>query len=76
MLRQGLLWSALGLVVGVGGAVASGRLLGRMLYGVRPLDPTTYVVVVVGLLVVVTVACLVPSVRATRADPLTSMRAR
>ena len=76
VLRTGLGWSLAGVVVGVGGALASGRLLNRMLYGVRPLDPTTYIAVVVGLLVVVAVACLVPSVRATRVDPLASIRGR
>ena len=76
VLRQGLAWSLFGLVVGIGGAVASGRLLSRMLYGVQPLDSATYVAVVGGLVVVVTAACLVPSLRATRVDPIQSMRVR
>jgi predicted permease len=76
VLRQGLAWSLFGLVVGVGGALASGRLLSRMLYGVQPLDSTTYVGVVGGLVVVVAVACLVPSLRATRVDPIQSMHVR
>ena len=75
VLRQGLGWSLVGLVLGVAGALAGGRLLAGMLYGVGPIDVVTYLAVTVGLLVVVTVACLVPATRATSVDPLTSTRA-
>jgi hypothetical protein len=73
--RQGFAWSILGLALGVVGALASGRLLAGMLYGVTQVDAWTYASVALGLLVVVPTACLVPAVRATRVDPLTSMRA-
>jgi putative ABC transport system permease protein len=75
VMRQGLGWSVLGLGLGLGGALAGGRLLSRMLYGVSPLDVSTYLAVVIGLMVVVGLACLVPAARATRVDPLESMRA-
>jgi len=75
VVRQGLGGSLVGLVVGVAGAIASGRLLARMPYGVSQVDSSTYASVVIGLLVVVGAACLVPAIRATRVDPLTSMRA-
>ena len=75
VLRQGLGWSLVGLVLGVAGALAGGRLLAGMLYGVGPIDTVTYLAVTVGLLLVVTVACLVPATRATSVDPLTSTRA-
>ena len=75
VLRQGLGWSLVGLALGVGGAIAGGRLLTRMLYGVTSLDATTYVSVSAGLLAVVVAACLVPAMRATKVDPLTSIRA-
>jgi putative ABC transport system permease protein len=73
--RQGFAWSIVGLALGIAGALAGGRLLAGMLYGVTQLDAWTYVSVAVGLLLVVATACLVPAVRATRVDPLTSMRA-
>ena len=76
VLRQGFSWSLVGLMLGIGGALASGRLVSRMLYGVQAVDPLTYGAVVIDLIVVVAIACLVPSLRATRVDPLTSMRAR
>ncbi|HEY4305823.1 MAG TPA: ABC transporter permease [Gemmatimonadaceae bacterium] len=75
VLRQGATWSVVGLALGVAGAIGTGRLLSGMLYGVEAIDPTTYAVVGVGLLAVVTVACLVPALRAMRVDPMTSMRA-
>ncbi len=68
-------WSLIGLALGLGGALAGGRLLTGMLYGVSALDVSTYASVVIGLLIVVGVACIAPASRATRVDPLTSMRA-
>jgi predicted permease len=75
VVRQGALWAALGLAIGVGGAIALGRLLASMLYGVGPMDAATYGLVVCTVLAVVGIACLVPARRATRVDPLTCMRA-
>jgi len=73
--REGFAWSIIGLALGIVGALASGRLLAGMLYGVTQLDAWTYASVALGLLVVVATACFVPAIRATRVDPLTSMRA-
>ena len=42
---------------------------------VTPADATTYFIVTIGLLAVASVASLVPAMRATRVDPLASMRA-
>jgi ABC-type antimicrobial peptide transport system permease subunit len=72
---QGLAASLAGIVVGLAGAALGARLLSGMLFGVTPLDTSTYVVVVVVLLAVAIAACVVPAWRATRVDPLTSMRA-
>jgi len=72
--RRGLAWSLVGLALGIGGAVAGARLLAGTLYGVGPLDAATYVLVAAGSLAVVTAACIVPARRATRVDPLASMR--
>ena len=75
VMRQGLVWLAIGLLIGVGGALASGRLIGGMLYGVAPNDLITLVGVGVVLLGVVATACLIPAVRATKVDPAATMRA-
>ena len=75
VLRQGLAWSLVGLALGLGGAVAAGRLVAGLLYGVGAVDAPTYGAVAAGLFVVVAVASAVPAWRAARVDPLTSMRA-
>lgn len=76
VLRQGFAWSSLGIALGVAGALAGGRLVSKMLYQVRTTDPVTYIAAIGALGVVVAIACLVPSLRATRVDPLASLRAR
>ncbi len=73
--QQGLAWSLTGLALGILGAVAAGRLIAGMLYGVDALDVWTYFAVAGGLMIVAAVACLVPAMRATRVDPLAAMRA-
>jgi predicted permease len=75
VLRQGFGWSLAGLTIGIGGALAFGRLLASSLYGVSSTDSTTFIAVGLGLLVVVLVACVVPASRATRVDPINSLRA-
>ncbi len=66
---------AVGLVVGVVGAVASTRVLTSLLYGISPTDPVTLVTVTVLLLGAAWVAALLPAQRSTRIDPLDAMRA-
>ena len=75
VVRQGMGWSLAGILIGVCASLAAGRVLDRMLYGVTSLDPSTYIAVVAVLLAVVAAACVVPAARATRVDPLESMRA-
>jgi predicted permease len=75
VLRQGLGWSLLGLAIGVSGALAGGRLLAAFLYGVNASDAATFASVALGLMVVVALASLVPASRATRVDPIASLRA-
>lgn len=72
---QGLATSLVGVIVGLFGAMLGARFLSGMLFGVTPVDAPTYAVVVAVLLIVVIGACLAPAIRATRIDPLTSMRA-
>lgn len=65
---------AVGLVVGLVGVVGSGRLMGRLLYGVSPTDTATMVAVALLLLLVGFVASLVPAWRATRMEPVIALR--
>jgi putative ABC transport system permease protein len=66
--------TAIGIVFGVAGAAAFARLLTSALYGVSPGDPTTYLEVALGLLVVAVMAAWVPSWRAARVDPTVALR--
>ncbi len=63
-----------GLAIGLLLALASGRLLSHLLYDVSRFDPATYGVVTLVLAGVCMAAAYVPARRATRVDPLTSIR--
>jgi predicted permease len=75
VLRQGLLLSVIGLALGLAGAYAAARTLSSLLFGVTPGDLTTFAVAASLLLMTAVAACLVPSVRATRVDPVIALRA-
>jgi predicted permease len=74
VLEQGLVLAVTG--AGVGGlmAFAGTRLLSGMLFGVSPTDPLTFGAVVSVLLVVALSACYLPARRATRVDPVITLR--
>jgi putative ABC transport system permease protein len=67
-------------VVAIGGAVGLivaaifARLLATMLFGVQPLDPTTFAAVIAVLLVTAALAIAGPAWRATRIDPVVALR--
>jgi ABC-type antimicrobial peptide transport system permease subunit len=75
VLQQGVAIALVGIVVGIGGALALSRLTESMLYGVSPSDPLTFGTVAAVITAVAVVACLVPMRRATRVDPLAAIRA-
>jgi putative ABC transport system permease protein len=70
VLRQGLVVVATALILGTAGAMALTRLMTSLLFGVTPTDPVTFVTMEALLLAVAVAACLVPSLRATRIDPV------
>ncbi len=72
---EGLAPAALGMVIGVVGAFLAGRLLESMLYGITPTDPATFAFVTLVLGAAAATAAWVPARRATRVDPLVSLRA-
>jgi len=74
VLRQGLTPVVIGLATGLAGALAAGRVLSGLLFGVSSTDPLTMSVVAAVLLIVAAAACYVPALRATRSDPLVALR--
>jgi len=74
VVRQGLRVTAIGLAVGLVGALIAGRALAALLYGVSPHDPVVLVTVASVLLVVAGVASYLPALRATRVDPMAALR--
>lgn len=75
VLRKGLLLTAIGVSLGLAGAAAGTRVLQGLLFGITPLDPTTFVAVSVVFGLVAMVACYVPARRATKVDPMVALRA-
>ena len=74
VVRQGMVQIVAGLVVGVVGALAFGRVLTDMLFEVGAADPTTFVAVALALITAGLVAILLPARRAVAVDPMTALR--
>jgi putative ABC transport system permease protein len=74
VLRQALLLSAVGAVLGTVFAFAMTRWLGEMLFQVNPTDPVTLAAVALFLVIVAVAASLVPARRATLIDPMIALR--
>src|SRR5437588_2527694 len=74
ILRQALGLTGSGIVVGLLSAAAVTRLLQSMLFDVKTTDPLTYVVMIAALAAVALAASYIPAHRATRVDPIVTLR--
>jgi len=74
VIARGMALTVAGVAVGAAGAWGLTRFLTTMLYGVRPTDPTTFVVVSVALTATAFVASYIPAYRATKVDPMVALR--
>ncbi len=74
VMKQGLVLTTVGIIVGLAGAFAMNRLISSLLFGVQPTDPTTMVAVVGTITLVAAVACWLPAWRASRVDPNVVLR--
>jgi putative ABC transport system permease protein len=74
VMGQGLRLAGLGVVVGIGLALAGTRLLRSLLFATSPTDALTFAAVATLLVVIAAAASLVPALRASRVDPLIALR--
>jgi putative ABC transport system permease protein len=75
VLRRGLVLTIAGSALGLGGALAVGRVMRGLLFGIDPADPITLALVPAVLGAVALAACAVPARRAARTEPLAALRA-
>ncbi|MGH7462580.1 MAG: FtsX-like permease family protein, partial [Longimicrobiales bacterium] len=74
VIGEGMKLAFIGVLLGVGGALAVTRLLTTLLFGVSATDPLTFVIIAAVLTLVALLACWLPARRATKADPLVALR--
>jgi predicted permease len=75
VIRDGLGWTAAGILAGVLGALVLSRYVSSLLFDVGERDPITYLSVAMLLVVIAVVATAVPAIRAARVDPMLALRA-
>jgi putative ABC transport system permease protein len=75
VVNEGLRVAVIGIILGVAAAIAAGRMIESLLFGVSTSDPLTYAGVVATLLSVATIASLLPARRAARVNPLEALKA-
>jgi putative ABC transport system permease protein len=74
VIRQGMTLSLVGVLIGAGGALWLTHFLAGFLFGVKPLDPISFIATPLLLCFVALVSVWVPAMRATRVDPMTALR--
>jgi putative ABC transport system permease protein len=74
VMREGLMLTVPGVIFGIAGALLALRLASRLLVGVGPADPSTYVITALLQTAVALGACALPAMKAMRADPMRALR--
>ncbi|HKE85268.1 MAG TPA: ABC transporter permease [Vicinamibacterales bacterium] len=74
VMKQGLVLTIVGVIVGVAGAFGVNRLMTSLLFGVKPTDAATLTGVIAAITLVAVAACLLPAWRASRLDPNVVLR--
>jgi putative ABC transport system permease protein len=73
VVRQGMTLAAIGVVVGLVGALGLTRVISNLLFGVGASDPTTFILISLLLIAVAFVACYLPARRAAKLDPVIAL---
>jgi predicted permease len=74
VISEGMRPTAAGVLIGACGAFALGGVLSKLIYGVSPADPLTFLAVALLLTFVAAAACVIPAYRATRIQPVIALR--
>jgi len=74
VVRQGMMFSLVGVLIGLGVALAVTRVLKGLLFELSVTDPPTFTLIAALMLGVAFLACYLPARRATKVDPMTALR--
>jgi predicted permease len=74
VLREGFRLFVVGAAIGVAVALAAGRGMSALLFGVPPTDPLPILTAVSVCLLMAVIGCMRPALRAARVDPMTALR--
>ena len=74
ILREGMFLAGAGIIIGIAGALALGRVLRSLLFEIKPTDPATFITVAITLALVALAACYIPARRAMKVDPIVALR--
>jgi putative ABC transport system permease protein len=74
VLSRGVIFALIGIAIGIAGAFGLTRYLSTLLFGVRPIDLTTFLSVAAILMIVALLACVIPARKAAKVDPLVALR--
>ena len=74
IIGQGMRPILIGIGIGLAGAMGLSRFVSSLLFGVKPVDPLTYVAVALLVAAAALLSCYVPALRALRVDPVAALR--
>jgi predicted permease len=75
VIARGLRLAAIGTIAGLAIAIAGARVMTVLLFDTDPRDPVTFVAITVLLGVIAILACAIPAIKASRVDPMSTLRA-
>jgi len=75
VMREGLVLTAVGLILGLGGALAISQYMSSLIYGISAVDPVTYIAALAVIPAAAMLGCWRPASRAASANPVDALRA-